>query len=147
MFYYIRRDGDQVPLNDDIIIPKTSVAVAGPSSSLSNCSSGNSSPTTHSLSNGHSSSVAPTPTSSLTRNNSYDVSLPHMTTSISNYSSSSNNSNSSSTSTITTASLIGITKRRPSNNSLCRQQSSMINSNDNLFHENSAFAGIGDDDL
>ncbi len=145
MFYYIRRDGDQVPLNDDIIIPKTSVAVAGPSSSLSNCSSGNSSPTTHSLSNGH--SVAPTPTSSLTRNNSYDVSLPSMTTSISNYSSSSNNSNSSSTSTITTASLIGITKRRPSNNSLCRQQSSMINSNDNLFHENSAFAGIGDDDL
>ncbi|ODM99979.1 Sorting nexin-17 [Orchesella cincta] len=112
MFYYIRRDGDQVPLNDDIIVPKNNGTV-----SLSNCSSGNSSPTTHSLSNGCSTSAAATPTSSLTRNNSYDV-----------------------------PSTLGITKRRPSNNSLCRQ-SSVINSTDNLFHENSAFAGIGDDDL
>jgi hypothetical protein len=109
MLYYIRRDGETVPLNEDIIFGKPFTNGSG--------SSGNSSPTISS--NGHTSSSNPeTPTTSLSRNGS-STDFPHS---------------------------IIYSKRRPSSSSL-RHQNSIINSNDNLFIENSAFAGIGDDDL
>ena len=117
MFYFIKRDGGQVALNEDILISKSlgefSLAT---SSGAINGSSESSSPTRGSLSNGCSSSSTGTPTSTLSRNNSGDMSFS-----------------------------IGLSKRRPSNNSL--RMTSRMNSRDNLFMENSAFAGIGDDDL
>lgn len=114
MFYYIRRDGETVPLNEDIILGKPFATSNGTRSNASG-SSGNSSPTIST--NGYTSSNPDTPTTSLSRNGSSDF-PPSITYS----------------------------KRRPSSTSL-RHQSSIINSNDNLFLENSAFAGIGDDDL
>ncbi|CAG7816069.1 unnamed protein product [Allacma fusca] len=115
IFYYVRRDGEQLPLNEDIILGKLNGSNnTSSSASTTNGSSGSESPSSSSLSNG---CGGGTPTSSLSRHNSCDVPLSS-----------------------------GTAKRRPSNNSL-RQQNSLITSNDNLFRENSAFAGIGDDDL
>lgn len=113
MLYFIRRDGETVPLNEDIILGKP--FSNGNRSTASGSS--NSSPTIST--NGRASSSNPsTPTTSLSRNGSSDF-QPSM----------------------------GVTKRRPSSSSIRHHQNSIINSNDNLFLENSAFAGIGDDDL